>query len=400
MGIKKILLGITGSIAAYKSALLCRELIKSGYEVKIVMTPSAVQFITPLTLSTLSGHEVFVDINNAETWNNHVELALWADLMLIAPCTATSLSKMASGLADNMLMATYLSAKCPIMVAPAMDLDMWKHPTTLRNLELIKSFGHIIIPVGNGFLASGLEGEGRMAEPVEIVNFVKEWFNQKITLKGHKIMITAGPTYEHLDPVRFIGNHSTGKMGKSIAMTCAEKGAEVILILGPTSLQIDHPNIKIVPVVSAQEMYEASQIHYKDCSVAIFTAAVADYRPKDISDKKIKKSESTLQVEFIKNKDIAYEMGVLKKENQINIGFALETNDEIFNAKKKIHTKNLDFIVLNSLNDKGAGFKHDTNKIKIINRNEDILEFDIKSKTEVAQDIVNYLEKFINNKNA
>ncbi len=397
---KKILLGITGSIAAYKSAVLCRELIKSGFEVRIIMTPSATSFISALTLSTLSGHEVFIDINDQKSWNNHVELALWADLFLVAPCTATSLSKMAHGIADNMLVATYLSAKCPVMIAPAMDLDMWKHPSTNNNIELLISYGHDIIPVGNGFLASGLHGEGRMAEPHEIVHYVQKYFNQKWTLKDKKILITAGPTYEHIDPVRFIGNHSSGKMGLSLALTCAERGAKVTLILGPSHLNIEHSNIKVIPVTTGEEMYEATHEHYTTSDVTIFAAAVADYRPQVIETQKIKKTDSNLIIELVKNKDIAYEMGLIKRKSQINIGFALETNDEIFNAQTKIHKKNFDFIVLNSLKDDGAGFKVDTNKIKIINNMDEILDFGLKPKNQVASDIIDYLEDILKINNA
>jgi len=397
---KRILLGITGSIAAYKSALLCRELIKANCEVRIIMTPSSTNFISALTLSTLSGHEVHVDISDEKTWNNHVELALWADLFLIAPCTATSLAKMAHGIADNMLVATYLSAKCPVMIAPAMDLDMWKHPSTKKNIELLKSYGHTIIPVGNGFLASGLEGDGRMAEPADIIDYIQKYFEKKETLKDKKILITAGPTYEHIDPVRFIGNHSSGKMGASLALTCAERGAEVTVILGPSQINIQHSNIKVIPVTTGEEMYAATREKYTTSDVIIFAAAVADYRPQEMETHKIKKTDANLTIELVKNKDIAYEMGLLKSENQINIGFALETNNEIFNAQAKIHKKNFDFIVLNSLNDDGAGFKVDTNKIKIINKQDKVVDFGLKSKNQVASDIINYLEDILKIKNA
>lgn len=392
---KKVLLGVTGSIAAYKSAVLCRELIKAGYEVKVIMTPSAKGFVTPLTFSTLSGHPVYDDISDGKSWNNHVELALWADLMIIAPCTATSLAKMANGLADNMVIATYLSSKCPVFIAPAMDLDMWAHPSTQRNLDLLKSYGHSIIPVGRGFLASGLEGEGRMAEPYDIVSFLGDYFNTTLSLKGKKILITAGPTYEHLDPVRFLGNHSSGKMGWAIAQECQKRGADVTVILGPTSINTAHTGINVKHVVSAEEMYQESLKSFPECDVAIFTAAVADYRPAEFHTQKIKKSGDTLQWQLVKNKDIASEMGRLKKKNQVTIGFALETEKEIFHAKEKLHKKNLDFIVLNSLNDPGAGFRSDNNKIKIIDKTGQTEDFQLKSKNEVAKDILDHLEKFL-----
>lgn len=397
---KKILLGITGSIAAYKSAVLCRELIKTGCEVRVIMTPSSKGFVTPLTLSTLSGHSVYDDINDGKNWNNHVELALWADLFLIAPCTANSLAKMAHGLADNMVIATYLSAKCPVMIAPAMDLDMWAHPSTKKNMDLLKSYGNTFIPVGYGYLASGLEGEGRMAEPKEIIEHVNQFFNQELSLKNKKILITAGPTYEHIDPVRFIGNHSTGKMGQALALECAFRGAEVTLVMGPTASKCEHPLIHVVPVMTAQEMYDEASYFFSQTDIAIFTAAVADYRPAEIKDKKIKKSEESFVLPLVKNKDIAYELGLKKRTDQLTIGFALETNDEFLNAQAKIHKKNFDFIVLNSLNDVGAGFKHDTNKIKIINKAGESQDFVLKSKTDVAKDILNYLENILNTQNA
>jgi phosphopantothenoylcysteine decarboxylase / phosphopantothenate---cysteine ligase len=390
---KKILLGISGSIAAYKAALLCRLLIKAGYQVKVVMTEAACEFITPLTLSTLSGHEVMLDWKDGNTWSNHVEAGLWADLMVIAPATATTLSKMATGHADNILMATYLSAKCPVMVAPAMDLDMWVHPTTKNNINALRSFGNQIIPVGHGFLASGLSGDGRMAEPEEIVSDIDAFFDIQSDLKGKKILLTAGPTYEALDPVRFIGNHSSGKMGYAIARQCAERGAEVVLVSGPASIPIKHPKIKLIKVSSAQQMYDACAQHFSTSDVTILAAAVADYRPAVVADKKMKKSDDDLKIELVRTIDIAATLGTQKTKNQIMVGFALETNDEINHATQKLHKKNLDFIVLNSLSDPGAGFQHDTNKITILDKSGQVFPFDLKSKDAVAGDIIDYLVK-------
>lgn len=398
---KNILLGISGGIAAYKTATLVRLLIKAGAHVQVVMTPASKDFVTPLTLATLSKNPVFStfyeevsnDSNPKEgVWNNHVELALWADIMLIAPATANTLSKMANGTCDNLLMATYLSAKCPIYFAPAMDLDMYKHNSTRTNFNKLMSFGNIMIPVENGELASGLSGEGRMAEPENIVAFIENDIESKLPLKGKKVLITAGPTYEAIDPVRFIGNHSTGKMGFDIAQEAANKGAEVILVTGPSHLQIQHHLIKVIRVTSAQEMYNACHEYYDLVDVAIAAAAVADYKPKNVATQKIKKNEDTFFIELEKNKDILLSLGQIKK-NQFLIGFALETENEIENAKAKIIKKNLDVIVLNSLNDKGAGFGKPTNKVTFIDKDFTIFENELKSKELVASDIVNLIVK-------
>ena len=388
---KKILLGISGGIAAYKTAHLVRLLIKAGAQVQVVMSPASLHFVTPLTLSTLSKRPVFSTFYNEEDekgeWNNHVELGLWGDLMLIAPATANTLSKMANGTCDNLLIATYLSAKCPVYFAPAMDLDMYIHPSTLASFQKLQSFGNIMIPAENGELASGLSGEGRMAEPENIVAFlVKDLLNQ-LPLRGKKIMVTAGPTYEAIDPVRFIGNHSSGKMGFDIANQAAKMGAEVVLISGPTHLQIDSTQVTLVPVVSAQEMYDACHQYYNAMDVAVAAAAVADYRPKNIAQQKIKKEDATLSITLEKTDDILASLG-RKKANQFLIGFALETENEIENAKLKIQKKNLDLIVLNSLNDKGAGFGLSTNKVTFIDRNFVVEPMELKSKEEVALDIV------------
>ncbi len=388
---KKILLGISGGIAAYKTAHLVRLLIKAGAQVQVVMSPASLHFVTPLTLSTLSKRPVFSTFYNEEDekgeWNNHVELGLWADLMLIAPATANTLSKMANGTCDNLLIATYLSAKCPVYFAPAMDLDMYKHPSTLASFQKLQSFGNIIIPAENGELASGLSGEGRMAEPENIVAFLEKDLLNQLPLRGKKIMVTAGPTYEAIDPVRFIGNHSSGKMGFDIATQAAKMGAEVVLISGPTHLQIDPTQVTFVPVVSAQEMYDACHQYYNAMDVAIAAAAVADYRPKNIAQQKIKKEDATLSLNLEKTDDILASLGK-QKTKQFLIGFALETENEIENAKLKIQKKNLDLIVLNSLNDKGAGFALSTNKVTFIDRNFVVEAMELKSKEEVAIDIV------------
>ena len=394
---RKILLGICGSIAAYKSAFFLRLLIKEGAEVKVVMTPASTNFISSLTLSTLSKHPVHVDISNEDGWNNHVDLGLWADLMIIAPATATSLAKMVNGLADNMLLATYLSAKCPIYFAPAMDLDMWKHPSTSHNLAQLKKYGNKLIPVGHGELASGLVGDGRMAEPEEMLDFVVQHFKSNERFHKKRVLITAGPTYEAIDPVRFIGNRSSGKMGKAIAEAFAEQGAEVDLVLGPSSLQIEDKNITVHRVTSAEDMYEKVHELYADIDIAVLAAAVADYRPLDISDQKIKKKEGNLKIELERTQDIAASIGKIKREGQLNVGFALETQNELENAKRKIVKKNFDLIVLNSLNDKGAGFKHDTNKVTIINKHNGITHFELKAKKEVAFDILDAVFNEINN---
>lgn len=388
------MLGVTAGIAAYKSAFLVRMFVKSGANVKVVMTPSAKDFVTPLTLSTLSKNEVFSsfyqeDDENAQ-WNNHVELALWADLFVIAPATANTLSKMASGGCDNLLLAVYLSAKCPVYYAPAMDLDMYKHPSTLETFETLNSFGNIQIPAGHGELASGLVGQGRMAEPEEIVAFLENEIAKKLPLRGKKVLITAGPTYEAIDPVRFIGNHSSGKMGFAIAETAARLGAEVVLVSGPVSLQLKHPQVKVVSVTSAQQMYEAVHASFQDTDIAILSAAVADYRPKDVASEKIKKKDSSLTLTLEKTKDILASLGEIK-EKQFLVGFALETENELEHAKTKLKKKNLDLIVLNSLKDKGAGFKTDTNKVTFISKDNKVVPFPVKTKAEVANDIFTHI---------
>jgi phosphopantothenoylcysteine decarboxylase / phosphopantothenate---cysteine ligase len=393
---KKILLGVSGGIAAYKTAHLIRLFIKAGAHVQVIMTPASKDFVTPLTLSTLSKNPVYSDFFNEEekdaTWNNHVELALWADLFIIAPATANTMSKMANGNCDNLLIATYLSAKCPVYFAPAMDLDMYKHPSTISSFSKLKQFGNIIIPAESGELASGLSGEGRMAEPENIISFLENDILSKLPLKGKKILITAGPTYEAIDPVRFIGNHSSGKMGYDIAMEAANNGAEVILVSGPSHLNIKHHLIQLVKVVSANEMYEQCHSYFENVDIAIAAAAVADYTPVNVATQKIKKKESNFTIELEKTKDILATLGV-KKKNQFLIGFALETENEIENAKVKIKNKNLDLIVLNSLNDKGAGFGHATNKVTFIDKNFAIEALSLKSKEEVAKDIVNKIIK-------
>ncbi|MFX0556832.1 bifunctional phosphopantothenoylcysteine decarboxylase/phosphopantothenate--cysteine ligase CoaBC [Maribacter sp. CXY002] len=392
LGDKNILLGITGGIAAYKTTFLVRLFIKAGANVKIVLTDSASSFVSPLTLATLSKNPVVSDFVKTDAlttdWNNHVEMGLWADLMLIAPATANTMSKMVMGNCDNLLLACYLSAKCPVFIAPAMDLDMYKHPSTLSSLEKLKSFGNHIIPVGSGELASGLHGEGRMAEPEEIVAYINDFLLSGLPLRGKKVMITAGPTYEAIDPVRFIGNHSSGLMGFELARAAASLGADVVLISGPTKYTIENASIKLIPVVSADEMYDSAHEHYKDAEIVICAAAVADYRPKVKAEQKIKKSDSELSIDLVKNKDILYSLGEIKK-NQYLVGFALETENEVENAKGKLKRKNLDAIVLNSLNDNGAGFAGNTNKISFIDTNFAIQTFELKTKAAVAKDILN-----------
>ncbi len=389
---KKILLGVSGGIAAYKTAALVRLFIKAGAHVQVIMTPASKDFVTPLTLSTLSKNPVHSSFYNDEDenvqWNNHVELGLWADLMVVAPATANTMSKMANGNCDNLLIATYLSAKCPVYFAPAMDLDMYKHPSTIASFNSLKDFGNTIIPAENGELASGLSGEGRMAEPENIIAFIEADLESKLPLKNKKILITAGPTYEAIDPVRFIGNHSSGKMGFDIANCAASLGAQVILISGPTHCKANNPNIKVVSVISAQEMYDACHKYYDNIDVAIAAAAVADYKPKTVAEQKIKKADCNLTIELEKTKDILASLGE-KKKNQFLIGFALETENEIENAKLKIQKKNLDLIVLNSLQDEGAGFGKPTNKITFIDANFVIEPMDLKSKEHVATDIIN-----------
>ena len=389
---KKIVLGISGGIAAYKTAHLVRLFIKAGAQIQVIMTPASKDFITPLTLSTLSKNPVHSSFYNEDDenakWNNHVELGLWADLMLIAPATANTLSKMANGNCDNLLIATYLSAKCPVYFAPAMDLDMYKHPSTLSSFNLLNQFGNIMIPAESGELASGLSGEGRMAEPENIIAFLEADLERQLPLKGKKILITAGPTYEAIDPVRFIGNHSSGKMGFDIAVCAANQGAEVILISGPSHLNVSNSEINLIRVVSAQQMYEACHQYFNAVDVAICAAAVADYRPSHVADQKIKKTEDHFSIELEKTTDILASLGEIKKQ-QFLIGFALETQNEIENAKLKIQKKNLDLIVLNSLQDEGAGFGKSTNKVTFIDKDNRIEAMELKSKEAVAQDIIN-----------
>jgi phosphopantothenoylcysteine decarboxylase/phosphopantothenate--cysteine ligase len=405
---KKILIGVTGSIAAYKVAMLVRLLVKQGAEVKVLMSETATTFITPLTLATLSKNPVLIDFQaNTDTgeWNNHVELGLWADVFIIAPATANSLAKCALGLCDNLLTAVYLSARCPVMFAPAMDLDMYRHPSTLANIDKLKSYGNIIIPATHGELASGLVGEGRMAEPEEIVLFLEKWETDKrgdsvvegqasissLPLLHKTVLLTAGPTQEALDPVRFISNHSTGKMGYALAEAFAEAGAKVILVTGVTNLTIQHPHIQRIDVKSAQEMYEASQAHFAQAQIVVLAAAVADYTPKNVAKTKIKKKEGedNLVLELVKTVDIAKTLGEQKQNGQVLVGFALETDNELENAQGKLARKNLDMIVLNSMRQAGAGFGHDTNAVTILNKEGEILEVPLQSKQEVAKHIVN-----------
>ncbi|MCE7863497.1 MAG: bifunctional phosphopantothenoylcysteine decarboxylase/phosphopantothenate--cysteine ligase CoaBC [Bacteroidetes bacterium CHB5] len=384
---KKILLGVCGSIAAYKSAWLIRLLVKKGADVKVIMTPAAHDFITPLTLATLSKHPVLTNFSKDETgqWNNHVELGLWADVMVIAPASANTLAKMAHGICDNLLLATYLSARCPVLFAPAMDLDMWQHPSTQSNLKKLVAAGNHLIEPTHGELASGLIGTGRMAEPDEILQSVESRFTTR-TLAGKKALVTAGPTYEALDPVRFIGNHSTGKMGYAIAEELLRQGAAVTLVSGPTHLAAP-AGVTLVKVTSAEEMYLATQKHFNQSDIIVFSAAVADYKPAHKADQKIKKGQGTMHIELVKTNDIAAELGKQKKPGQLTVGFALETENEKINAQAKLKSKNFDLIVLNSLNDTGAGFGHDTNKVTLLTA-AGSQEFNLKSKKEVAADIV------------
>ena len=385
---KKILLGVTGSIAAYKVAILVRLLIKAGAEVKVILTPAAKEFVSPLTLSTLSHNPVLMDLVNDDTWQNHVLLGRWADIMLLAPLSCNTLSKMASGTCDNLLMAVYLSATCKVAVAPAMDEDMWLHPATKRNLQIINNFGNIVLPVDSGELASGLIGEGRMMEPAVMADWLKNYFSNGMPLSGKKVLVTAGPTYEPIDPVRFIGNHSSGKMGLAIALELEKCGAEVTLIVGPTSLDIPD-YIKTIKVQTAAEMFDVCEDLFPHVDIAVMSAAVADFTPVIIAQDKIKKSDADLSIAFTKTKDILKYLGENKKLNQLLIGFALETSDEENYAKKKLLEKNADLIVLNSLKDEGAGFGYDTNKITIFDKLGNTQYFDKKSKKEVAVDIVN-----------
>ncbi|CAM4303462.1 bifunctional phosphopantothenoylcysteine decarboxylase/phosphopantothenate--cysteine ligase CoaBC [Zobellia nedashkovskayae] len=396
LGGKNILLGITGGIAAYKTTFLVRLLIKAGANVKIILTDSASSFVSPLTLATLSKNPVLTSLVNeddgATEWNNHVELGLWADLMVVAPATANTLAKMATGTCDNLLLATYLSAKCPVFFAPAMDLDMYKHPTSKNSFEKLQSFGNFMIPATSGELASGLHGEGRMAEPEDMVEFIKAYLQKGLPLSGKKVLITAGPTYEAIDPVRFIGNHASGQMGYELAKVAANLGAHVILVSGPSRFSVSHDLINLKKVTSAEEMYNEVHLHYKNIDVAICAAAVADYRPKTVANQKIKKKETEFSIDLVKTKDILLSLGN-QKEKQFLVGFALETENELENAIGKLKKKNLDAIVLNSLNDKGAGFGKPTNKITFIDKNSGIKPFELKTKAEVAKDIFDEILK-------
>ena len=392
---KKIVLGITGSIAAYKACLIIRGLVKAGAEVQVVITPAGKEFITPITLSALTQKPVISDFFSQRdgTWHSHVALGLWADAMLIAPCTASTLGKMANGIADNMLITTYLSMKAPVFIAPAMDLDMYQHPTTQQNMERLKSFGNQIIEPASGFLASGLEGKGRMEEPENIVAYLDMYFEKK-DLQGKRIMITAGPTFEKIDPVRFIGNYSSGKMGFALAEVCARRGAEVTLVAGPVALKTTNPNIHRVNVESCQEMYDAATQAFAQQDAAILCAAVADFRPSEVADQKIKRVGQTMDIHLVPNPDIAAELGRVKREGQVLVGFALETNDEEANAQRKLEKKNFDFIVLNSLQNKGTCFRSDENQISIITRTGQ-QDYERKPKQEVASDIIDELSKLL-----
>ncbi len=390
---KKIILAVTGSIAAYKTPELVRQLIKSGAEVQVLLTEAATHFVSELSLATVSKKPVLRNINDGATWNNHVAMGRWADAFIIAPCSANTLAKMANGMCDNIVLAVYLSAVCPVFVAPAMDEDMWKHPTTQSNLERIKKFGNSVLPVGHGELASGLVGDGRMAEPTDIVTFLAKHFEseKQKPLQGTKALVTAGPTYEKLDPVRFIGNYSTGKMGIAIAESLAANGAIVSLILGPTHLRPSNSNIQVVSVESADEMYDACLSRFEDSSISILSAAVADYRPEQKATDKIKKKENTFQLLLTKNKDILATLGKQKKKHQLVVGFALETSHEEAHAWEKLKAKNADMIVLNSLNDNGAGFGHDTNKVTLLFANGSKKNLPLLTKQQVADTIVNQI---------
>jgi len=392
---KKILLGVSGSIAAYKSVLLVRLLVKEGAEVKVIMTSSAHDFITPLTLATVSKNPVLTDFfeGTSGVWNNHVDLGIWADAFVIAPASANTLAKMATGICDNLLMAVYLSARCPVFFAPAMDLDMLRHASTKNNIQKLISWGNHQIDPGHGELASGLTGTGRMAEPEEIIYLLGNYFNTSLPLAGKKALVTAGPTHEALDPVRFIGNNSSGKMGYAVAEELAAQGADVTLVTGPTHLVAGNPKIKVLPATSAEEMYQACINNFSSTDITVLAAAVADYKPAVRADQKIKKSDSNLTIELIKTRDIASELGKVKRKEQFTVGFALETENEKNNAEKKMAAKNFDLIVMNSLNDEGAGFGGDTNKITIIDKNNKATEYNLKSKKEVATDIVNAVIK-------
>ncbi len=395
---KKIIVGVTGGIAAYKAAILIRLLIKKGAEVQVLITPFAEKFITPLTLSTLSQKPVLKMFCNPETgdWNSHVDLGLWADAFIIAPATANTIGKAANGIADNLLLTSYLSAKCPIFWAPAMDLDMFRHPVVQSNISKLKSFGNHIIDAETGELASGLEGKGRMAEPENIVKFLENYFTEKKKLQGYKTLITLGPTYENIDPVRYIGNRSSGKMGFALAKVFADNGAKVTVIAGPVNIKPSNKNINVITVQNAEEMLEQTKKYFSKNNIIIFAAAVADYTPANPEDLKIKKQTKTLSIKLKPTKDIAKETSILKTKNQITVGFAFETDNEVINAQKKIQKKKFDFIVLNSLKDTGAGFGYDTNKISIIDKYNNIENFELKSKTEVAQDILQKVSDLLN----
>ena len=387
---KKVLLGVTASIAAYKTAELVRLFKKAGASVRVIQTEASLDFIAPLTLATLSENPVLtkmVDPDSGE-WSNHVELGLWADMMVIAPLTANTMAKMKSGECDNLLLATYLSAKCPVFFAPAMDLDMYKHPSTKANISTLQEYGNTLIPSGFGELASGLVGEGRMAEPSEIIESITAKLNNDLPLTNKKVLITAGPTHESIDPVRFIANRSSGKMGIALAIEAANKGALVSLVLGPTHLECNHTNIKVYKVITASQMYEQVNACFSTSDIGIFTAAVADYKPNIVAKNKIKKSDNNLNISLEKTVDILEEMGNKKSDKQFIVGFALETDNEVENAKDKLKRKNLDMIVLNSLNNKGAGFQHNTNKITIIDKANNISNFELKDKSEVAKDVI------------
>lgn len=392
---KKIIIGISGSIAAYKMAFMTRLLIKAGAEVRVLMTPAATSFIAPLTLSTLSRQEVLTDVASEDGWNDHVELGLWADAMLIAPATANTLARLANGICDTMLGAVYLSARCPVFFAPAMDLDMWAHPATQRNVDRLLRYGHQLIPVGEGELASGLHGAGRMAEPEDILATLASFFAERQTLSGQRILLTAGPTHEPIDPVRFIGNRSSGKMGMALAQEAARRGAAVDLVLGPVAHVPDFSGITIHPVKTAQEMFAVAQQLFPACTGAILAAAVADYRPATVAEQKIKKTAGDMRIDLVRNPDIAATLGQQKTDRQWLVGFALETNNAEANARDKMTRKNLNAIVLNSLEDAGAGFQYDTNKVSILTQDNKVRHFELKKKTEVATDILDVIQEWV-----
>lgn len=394
---KRVLIGVTASIAAYKTADLVRLFKKRGASVRVIQTEASLRFVAPLTLATLSENPVLSTMIDVETeeWNNHVDLGLWADLMVIAPVTANTMAKMANGECDNILLATYLSAKCPVYFAPAMDLDMYKHPATSNNMIKLQSFGNILIPCGFGDLASGLVGEGRMAEPSEIIDHICSDIGKDLAFSDKKVLITAGPTYEDIDPIRFIGNRSSGKMGVALALECANNGAAVTLVLGPSSINVSHSNITVFRVESANDMLKVVDDNFEYSDISIFTAAVADYMPSSVAKDKIKKTDNNLSISLVKTTDILFEMALKKSENQFVVGFALETENELENAKAKLSSKNIDMIVLNSLNNKGAGFNQNTNQITIIDNQNNITNFELKDKSEVAKDIMSKVLELI-----